>query len=73
MAVTKENVERFHEFAQQKLDTAETELSWDELLIAWQSACERESPARPVCSGRNQRIGAFRNLRVVRQFRPVVI
>ncbi|MCA9108796.1 MAG: hypothetical protein KDA52_02515 [Planctomycetaceae bacterium] len=43
MTVTKENVDQFHEFAHRKIESSAPALSWDELLIEWQSYCERDS------------------------------
>jgi hypothetical protein len=43
MTATKVSIDQFHKFAREKLDASDAEISWDELLIAWQSACERDA------------------------------
>ena len=41
--VTQTQIDSFHRFASERLANGGSELSWDELLIQWQSTCEREA------------------------------
>ncbi len=43
MSVTEQGVDQFHQFARRKLESAGSELSWDDLWVAWQAACERDA------------------------------
>ncbi len=51
MTATKESVDRFYEFARRKLEAADAEVSWDELLIEWQSACDRDATNQAIREG----------------------
>jgi hypothetical protein len=41
MAVTTQQLDAFHRFGAEKLQNGETELSWDELFILWESRNNR--------------------------------
>ena len=42
MTVTREELDRFHRFASEKIGNGGSDLSWDELFIEWRSAGERD-------------------------------
>ncbi len=51
MTVTKSSVDRFHDFAHHKLSAHPHDLSWDELMIEWQSFCERDAVNTAIQEG----------------------
>ena len=51
MPVTKEELDHFHQFAEQAIRCSDSEVSWDELFIQWQSARERSDVNEAIREG----------------------
>lgn len=42
MPVTQDELDHFHSFASQRIKQAEDQLTWDELIVLWESTCRRD-------------------------------
>ena len=51
MAVTQEELDRFHRFASEKLGNGGGDLSWDELFIQWESICDQDDVNAAIKQG----------------------
>lgn len=49
--VTQQQIDDFHHFASERLGGDSVDVSWDELLIEWQSACERDAENAAIREG----------------------
>lgn len=50
-SVTQQDLDDFHRFASERLGSRGADVSWDELLIEWQSARERDAENAAIREG----------------------